>query len=466
MPRSIFCLGLFVLLALPSLAQDDGVTSSRRTGAAPERGGPFDITVHYTNISGDPSAAVPGMPGVFFDPGTSTTHFDRVYGSANGHWALTALTDQATTLDEILLVDDVVVAQEGTAASWAAGENVGLLDTQVRVNDSGDWVFATNTDGPTGTDEYLLLGSGGGISVVAQEGAAIPALAGAFWGSTIESGVILNSGVVGLVSDSITGAGVTTTDNEILVQGSTLLGREGITVPGGQVGSEPWDNFDLSDIWMSADGLHWLAQGDLTGATATDDVVVVDGAVVIQEGVILAGSGFANPVDGSGIVGVHMTAGGQWYARGNNDTTEQDWIYGSGGLITSGGSPIFGGAAEVWDDTDFSDLFFLHVGNSNGDFVIGGVTDAASSANGVLVLNDTTVVVRESDPIDLDGNGMFDDDTFFDTFGNDDAHLTDAGILYLVATIKDGTDTRVGQGLFSIDLTSVVPVELLSFEVD
>jgi hypothetical protein len=465
--RHSFVLAALLLAAVPVSGQDALDGPERLTGTEPVLGGPFTITVIYTNIPGDPSAAVPGMPGVEFEPGTGTTHFDRVFGSPNGNWALGANNDQAATADEMILVNGVVEIVEGSAASWAAGETVGLLDTKLGINDSGDWVFATNTGGgATGTDEYLLKGSGGSVSIAAQEGSAIPALVGAFWGSTIEAGVILDDGTVGLVSDSITGAGVTTSDDEILVQGATLLGREGITVPSGQLGSESWENFDVDDIWISADGAHWLAEGDLTGTTVSDDVVVVDGAVVIQEDVILAGSGFVNPVDASGIVGVHMTAGGQWYARGNNDTTEQDWVYGSAGLVTAGGSPITGGAAELWDDTDFSDLYFLHVGNANGDFVIGGVTSAASIANGVLVLNNDTVVVRESDPIDLDGNGMFDDDTFFDTFGNDDAHLTDAGVLYLVATIKDGTGTRVGQGFFSIDLTGVIPVELTSFEIE
>ncbi len=152
-----------------------------------------------------------------------------------------------------------------------------------------------------------------------------------------------------------------------------------------------------------------------------------------------------------------MAPNGDWFVRGNNDISEQDWVYSNGAVIAEGGAPIFTGATELWDDTSFSDLFFLHVGDSNGNYVIGGVTDNANTLlNGVLVLNNQEVVVRESDPIDLDNNGVFDDDAFFDTFGNDDAFLDDSGFLYIVATIKDGTDTRIGQGVFSIDLSSVI----------
>jgi hypothetical protein len=461
---SVLALCLLAAMAMPAAAQDseDGA-APRATGKTPTRGPGFPITVIYTNIPGDPSSAVPGMPGIFFEPGTGTTHFDRVYGSRNGNWILGANNDQATTVDEMILVNNVVEVVEGSAASWAPGENVGLLETKTGINDAGDWVFATNTNGPTGTDEYILKGSGGSISIVAQEGGAIAALPGATWGSTLESPAIQADGTVTLSSDLI--GGTTTTTDDIVVQGSTLLAQEGVTVPAGQVGSEFWDNFDASEVFVSADGTHWLAQGDLTGSTTSDDVLVVDGTVVIQEDSVLAGSGFPNPVDGSGIVGAFMGEGGDWFARGNNDTSELDWVYSNGAVLTAGGMSIAGGA-ELWDDTDFADLFFLHVANGNGDFVIGGVTDAASTANGVLVLNNSTVVVRETDPIDLDGNGMFDDDAFFDTFGNDDAHLTDAGILYIVATIKDGTGTRIGQGFFSIDLTSVVPVELTKYSIE
>jgi hypothetical protein len=269
---------------------------------------------------------------------------------------------------------------------------------------------------------------------------------------------------VGGASDTL--LGVPTTQDEVLMLGATLLGREGVTVPTGQLGSETWENFDLDDYWISADGAHWLAQGDLSGVTTGDDVVVVDGGVVVQESVVLPGSGFAEPVDAEGIVGVHMDTAGNWLVRGNNDVTEQDWVYRNGVVVAQRGGPIFTGATELWSDTDFADCFFLNVGNQRGDFVVGGVTDAPTATNGVLVLNATRVIVREGDPVDLNGNGLPDDDAFFDTFGNDDAHLTRTGFLYVVATIRNGAGTRIGQGVMEIDLTEYVPVELQRFSVE
>lgn len=422
-----------------------------------ESGSPL-VTVIYTNLPGDPTSDVPGLPGVHFGPGTGTTHFDRVFGSPNGNWALTADTDLPTTEDEVLLVNGVVKAREGTAVSWNPVENIGLLDTRLAVNDTGDFVFATNTDGATGFDEYIVAGHTATttLTIAAQEGITtnLPALPGTTWGSTLDSGVIAGDGTIGFSSDSV--LGIPTTEDDILVFGNTLLAQEGVTIPTGQVGSEFWENFSPDDYWISTDGSNWLVQGDLTGDTNFDGIVAINGSVVVQESTVLPGSGFSNPVDVSGIVGLHMSLGGNWFVRGNNDVTEQDWVYGNGVVIASSGAPIYVGATENFTDTEFADTFFMHVANSNGDYVVGGVSDGPTTANGVLVLNNNMVIARESDPIDLDGNGIFDDDVYFNTFGNDDGYLSDGGTFYVVATMKNITGTVLGQGFFSIDLSGII----------
>jgi hypothetical protein len=419
--------------------------------------------VVFTNIVGQPTADVPGLPGAHFQPGTGSTHFDRVFGSKEGQWILSALTDRPTTQDEIILVNETFKIAEGDVAPWAPAETVGLIDTRLFINDAGEWVFATNSSAAT-ADEYVVKVVGTTYTAAAREGDPVPGIAGATWGATLETPVITSTGTVGFSSDTL--LGVPTTEDEVLVLGTTILGREGITVPTGQLGTEFWENFDLDDYWISADGAHWLAQGDLTGATATDGVVVVDGGVVVQEGVVLPGSGFPEPVDLTGIVGVHMDAAGNWLVRGNNDVTEQDWVYRNGAVVAQRGGPIHTGATELWSDTEFADCFFLNVGNSRGDFVIGGVSDGPTATNGLMVLNATRVIVREGDPVDLNGNGLPDDDAFFNTFGNDDAHLTRTGLLYVVATMRNGAGTVIGQGVFEIDVSEYVPVELSGFTIN
>jgi hypothetical protein len=448
-------LGLLALLSLaaPALAQDELTTGEPLPppSLTPEEEGLlFPIDVIFTNLPGDPSSAVPGLVGVSFGPGTSG--FDRPFGSPNGNWILSADTDLPTTEDEVILVNGTLGAREGTLAPWTGGENVGLVDTKLGINDSGNWVFATNTDGPTTGDEYLVSVMGGIFAAAAQEGQPGP-LAGSTWGSTIDSGVIAGDNTIGLSSDAL--GGVPSTEDDVLVLGAGVLAQEGVTMPGGQLGMELWENFDLDDFWLTADGSSWLAQGDLTGDTTTDGVVAVDGTVVVQEGVVLPGSGFAEPVDTSGIVGVWMDPAGNWFVRGNNDVSEQDWIYRNGAVLATLGDPILHGSAESWTDAEFADCFFLHVGSSSGNYVLGGVSDGPTPTNGVLVLNQSIAFVRESDPLDLDGNGLFDDDVFFNTFGNDDGILTDDGLFYFVATLKDGAGTVIGQGFLVADLSSI-----------
>jgi hypothetical protein len=145
-----------------------------------------------------------------------------------------------------------------------------------------------------------------------------------------------------------------------------------------------------------------------------------------------------------------MDFAGNWYARGNNDTTEDDWVVRNGTVIAEVGGPIFTAASELWDDTTFGDCFFMHTGDGQGNYVVAGVTDAVATANGVIVLNNTTVLVRESDPIDVDHDGLFDDDAFFNTFGNDKCVLNDLGEFYFVASIKNGAGTVFAQGFFKL----------------
>lgn len=431
------------------LAQDESISSPVLNSQNQQKGViTSPVITMYSNIPGHPTATIPDTGGLEFEAGTGTSHFDRIYGHPNGNWVLSAYNNQANDVDELVFANNQVIVTEGDVATWTGGELVGLIDTYLSINKTGQIVFATNTDGVTTADEYIVKYDGSVFSKVVQEGDSVGALPAANWGSTLESANISDSGEVGFVADSV--ANVDTLENEWIYYADAIIAREGIDVPAGQLGSETWDNFDLSDYWVTHNGQNWLAQGDLTGSTASDDVVVLNGQVVVQEGVILNGSAFAEAVDGSGIVGVHLAPNGDYYVRGNNDATEIDWVYSNGAVITSIGDAITQGVSELWSDVDYSDCFFLHVGNSYGDYVIGGVTDADSSANGVLVKNNQTVVVRESDPIDLDNNGIFDDNAFFDTFGNDDAVLFDNGDLMFVATIKNAVGTRIGQGVFMI----------------
>ena len=445
---------LLPLLSISAHAQDGDYNPPPSGGTGPAASGStggYSNFVLFTNLAGHSTAEVPGVPGAHFLPGTGSVSFDRIYGSANGHWAITGLTDLASTEDEVLLVDGMTVARQGTQAPWAAtGVNHEAFDRKLGVNSAGEVAAAIRTN--VAPDEYIVVLSGGVWSVAASEGAAtgLGSLPGTTWGAVLESAVLDESGAVGFSADSVLGTGSTTTD-DLLVFGGNLLMQEGVTVPPGQLGAEFIENFDGDDFFVSADGTHWAVLGDLTGSSTLDDVLIVDGSVVLQEGVVVPGSGFADPIDQNGITATFLDPGGHWYARGDNAVTNQDWVVRDGVVVAAVGSSIDGSSAETWDDSVNLSCFFLHSGNGIGDYVVGGTTSHSDVwADAVIMKNGMTEVARQGDPIDLDGNGVLDDDAYIDTFGDDDVLLTDDGRLYLVVTIMDGAKTRIGQGLIMI----------------
>lgn len=454
------------ICAANAVAQDStGVTTTTKPGGSHTHTplATSSPTTIFSNIPGHPTAQVPGIPGLQFDPGTGTTHFDRPFCSPNGNWIVTALTDSATaTTDELVIVNGAVVVREGDPAPFSVGNLFGPFDTKISINDAGDFAFPNNVTPSTTNDDFVLHVTGGTtFSVVAQEGGPVASLPGSTYDDLFDGVVLLANGVVGFEADGIDGGGITTATDEILELGGTLISQELVTIPANQAlgATETSDNFDLEDYWVDPSGANVLWQGDLTGATTGDDVVVVNNTVVVQEGT--QPPGLPNPIDGEGLVGSSLDAGGNWYARGNVDITEEDFVLRNGAVIAAVGLPITLSSPEAWDDTDFADCFFAHTGNGVGDYLVAGVTDAPSTHNGVIVLNGTQVILRENQPVDLDNDGLFDDGLYFSTFGNDDLALSDSGVLRFTATVRDAAGTTVGQGLFQaqVDPCAGGPIE-------
>ena len=60
------------------------------------------------------------------------------------------------------------------------------------------------------------------------------------------------------------------------------------------------------------------------------------------------------------------------------------------------------GSSLVWE------TFRSVRGNNRGDYVISGNASGDTLTDDVLVFNGQRIVARESDPVDMDGNGAFD----------------------------------------------------------
>ena len=479
MPRNrVPCLfGASLLVVASHLAAQDGpnlagggaaLVAASATAQLLPSSAAYNLVIVHVNTPGHPTNLVPGL-GVAFKPGGITTAFGRPISSGGGaFFGINVETNQGTTLDDVLLVNGVVVMQEGSPTPWAGGLfNVGTIDEDFGLNDAGDILIGNNTSSTVNDDDIALF-QGGTWTLLAQEAGLVDPLAPGLvggplgtWDDTLDTVRISNLGLPMWRATGIDGLSTGTTNDGVLLLGP--LGsylQKGVSVPAGQAGgaTNAWENFDLEDLYVSPNGAVVLVQGDLLGATTSDDVVTVNDVVVVQEGVVLAGSAFAEPVDGDGIVKAWVDRGGSYYVRGNNDVTETDWVYRNGIVVaeSSGTNEVVPGSGEFWDDATFADCFFAFDGNSLGQFVVGGVTSAPADTNGVIVFDDgqgyRRVLVREGDPVDLDGNGLFDDNRFINTFGNDDVLLLDDGTVIFTATLRalpTGT-TSVDQGLFRL----------------
>ena len=443
------------LLVTVGFAQDEVVTRASDKAPAsvptvvtqPSTGS--QVIVIHTDIVTSPLSDVPGIAGAKF------SSFDRPALSPNGmQWAITADTDLPTNEDDVLLVNGSVVLREDDSPSFVdPGEVINFFDQGIGINDAGQFVFSNDTDGATTSDEYIVRGEPGGTyTVIAREGDQITGAPAGWLNGQLNTTALTASGDVGYESDNVTGTPNGTADDTVVMLGSTLLGQKGVTVPAGQLSglAQTWEFFDFEDLFVSSDGAHYILQGDLDGDTVEeDDIVVVDGTVVIQENYPLPG-GPADVVDSLGIFGVYMSHSGDWMADGDFDVTDADWVVYNGALVAMEGNPIHVGTTEAYD----SGSFFVNVCNGVGDYLVGGTTDAADSTrNAVIVLNNERVIVREGDPIDLDGNGLFDDDLYYNFFGSDDFRLTDDLKLYFVSTVRDGSSTSsIGDVFVMMDL--------------
>jgi hypothetical protein len=197
--------------------------------------------------------------------------------------------------------------------------------------------------------------------------------------------------------------GISTTDSAFMNDGDTLVAEVNVSVPSNQSpdsGNGQWADIDANAFFVSDDGQHWIAQGEVGVNTAADKVAVVDGAVVLQEGTVIAGSSFTSPV--SGISDVWMESSGDWFARGAN-ADGIGWVVRNGVVIAAEGQPVVPGSGMLWE------TFRSMRGNNRGDYIVNGNATGDTLSDDVIVFNGQRIIAREADPVDLDGNGAFDD---------------------------------------------------------
>lgn len=425
--------------------------------------------------SGSDSAAVPGLVAEF------TSTIDAPARSPDGTYiALTADTDLGTAEDEVLVLFHngvgTVIAREDQPPEIEAGVEVDNLDARLSVNNAGHVAFAVDATSSL-DDDYIIYWNGTDYTVICQEDDIIPPFAGQGYdyGSVQNSPNITGNDSVWFYCSSL-GGGIPSAENAAWFSANSdgsvvdVIMQKGVTVPAGQIGggTEFLSFLDTDDAWVDGAGVNWLAAGNLTGSTSSDDVLIVNGTVVIQESSTLTGVGLTGTIPAfstvAGVIYAEMLSNGDWLAHGTTSDADEDWaIRGNGTsytLLAKKGDEIYPGAGENWSDVDgLSYTFRALAGNNQGDYVILGRTDIADTdRNYAIVLNGTTVVLRENDPVALDADGLFDDDRYVNLPDTDEMLLTDGGELYITTTLRDGAGASGGKALVKVANLPVSPV--------
>jgi hypothetical protein len=441
------------------------------------------LQVIYCKAPASPKSVVPGALDLAGAP--EATHFralEDLYLSPDGtRWVLKGRTQQGSDEETILIMGSgnsgTMFAQEGQPIpTGAAGELFDFFSSAgASFNSFNHFAYAARArGGVSSVFQKVLLWDGSTTAIVAKMGdpytglVDIPANPSGdeIAGNSIGNVTVLDDGRIG-VQDSTIG-NISTTRRPAIFYDMVAFQQSNVStvVDLAGTGTETWATIDSGGFRTTPDGQHWIAEGDVVGLSTANDVVVVDGRVVLQESIAVAG--------GTLLLGAisqsNLAANGDWFARGRDSSSTSasapDWAVRSGALVAATGDALGGGES-------CGDTFWAFTGNAQGDWVLGCNTDSADPAADEVIVWNGVVVAREGDPVDLDGNGQFDDGAFLgrgnntlSAFQADDLRLADDNTLYFLASLNDGAgnDLNVSpafgtpDALIRIDLDPCTPV--------
>lgn len=408
----------------------------------------------FSNIQTLPSSDVPGLPGVKFAPGTNA--FDRPYRSRNDqHWIIRAQTTLPSPENEVIITATTAAPITSAAVRLREGTPIGLAEDPAQlagttrpvlsINSGGFFVVSNFTNAPAPTNEAILRFNPNTLSfeTVAREGGPVPGFPpGVNFGPLLISAGIADDLTLSLANPNV--AGLPTNINSLLLIGNAVVAQEGASAPIGS--SAPWLSFLPDSFHADATATHWLVRGDLNTNPSENTVLVVDNTIAVREGTPLPG--FTSPV--TSISAAYMFPGAGWLARGAN-ADGSDWIVHNGAVIARTGGPVPAGLpGETFSDAVAPPTFTAMAANDRGDAVFCAFTSNPDpSADSVLVLAGSRVLMREGDPFDLDANGLLDDNAFISGFIADRMLLTDDGTLIAVCTLRDINNLEIGQVVFA-----------------
>lgn len=425
-----------------------------------------EVTVVYTEIVTHSSSLAPGMLDLTGNPaqGRFTALFDIAVSHDGSQWVLRADTDLPTTHDQVLLLGSgtsaTPLAQDGRPVPGSTtGELWDFFDSDypASFNENGDIAYSGRARPSTSIKEKIMKVVGNVQTIFATESTPVTGLVDLppnptgdeLIGNSVGSVSFLNNGQVFFGNTPIQNCH--SSRYPALFLDTTGFAQSGVTT----IGFETWDNFGFGDCGMAPNGVDWFALGDTENPdTSLDRIFAVNNIKIVQENTQIGTTG----IIAGDIFFARMIRNGDWFARGD-DTADNDWaLRGNAGtfeLIAKTGDPITTSSSELWGNS-----FLAFHGNAAGDWVMAGNTNSADVLlNDVLVLNGEQIVLHEGDPIDLDGNGQFDDNVFVGgtgvtavAFAANDLLITDDGIIHVIVILRDGAGTNLGDAYLQINV--------------
>ena len=425
------------------------------------------IQVIYSEVPGHPTAAVPGarnLAGELVD--TEFKALESLNFSADGtQWILESRNQLGSDLETQLLMgtgmSGEMLAQEGQpVVDGAPGEVYDFMDGVAGFNDMGHFAFGARARGGDFDTKEKVIKYDGKFEIVVQESDPAKGLeddpgnvqGDELIGNSINSIHLLNDGSVGFVNLAI--KNIHSSYRPALFYDTTAFAQSNVT----PLGDSVWEDFDSDGFFTTPDGKDWIAVGNQAGSGFFGpEVLGVNGEVAILEDEPLGKDTVG------GVFNANLRADGTWFARGEY-TNEDVWAVRNGEILAVTGDPITTGGKETW-----SDSFSAVTGNRNGDWIIAGKTSETGlggtvEIDDVVVLNGEQVVVREGDPVDLNGDGMANDDAFIgrgdptsSAFRPDQFFLSDDGVLWFIARLRDSKGNDLGEfvggdGFLRLDL--------------
>lgn len=325
--------------------------------------------------------------------------------------------------------------------------------------DSGAVAYSpSGTGGPVGDFDSVWRDD----TPLALEGDPISSLPGQFWrfasrpGITSDGNAWWVAGTTSVQGGNTENRGLFREPNATVV----LLGGQAVPNLPSPLNTATAVSFDFR---FSALGTNYLAEGQMTGSTVSDDVMILSGAGLLLDGELVREDS-PIPAAVGGLAGerwdnfdfVSVTETGSYFFSGDSTaaTSEDEFIVRDGVIILREGQ--FAGGAQL---TASIESAFM---NEQGDlgFVWQIVTDVANRE--ALYLNGRLLLI-ETDQVDFDGDGALDANATLSDFTGISALVVGPRVGGVVTLYFTG-DVNVGGPILEAGFALAVRLADLTFD--